>query len=103
METKSRPLANGDTISQKDLTRLLIQIKEFRTDVHVRFRILGKAWLKNFCRVFVVNETGIVLIDPIDSKVEIIPNFEDIVEFEIDCRFQQYNSYVPYQVVSFTS
>lgn len=103
MEPKSRTLNNNeDTITREDLRMILSQIKDFRPDVHVRFRLLGKTWQRNFCRVFVVSEAGIVLIDPIENKVEIVSNLGEITEFEIDSRFQHFSSYSQYQVVDAT-
>ena len=96
METK--PFTTGDTISIDLLRKLLIQIKELMPEVHVRFRLMGQMWQKNFCRVFVVTETGIVLIDTVENKVEIIPNINQIIQFELDSRIQQYSPYNHYTI-----
>jgi hypothetical protein len=103
METKLHVVTNDDIIAREDLRRLLGHIKNLRPDIHVRFRILSKPWQRNFCRLFVVNETGLVLIDEIESKVEMVPNFADIVQFEIDSRFQHYCSYTQYHVAEMIS
>jgi hypothetical protein len=92
------PFTSWGTISIVALRRLLIEIKELRPDVHIRFRLKGHDWQKNFSNLFIVTETGIVLIDRIDNKVEIVSNFDQIIQFEVDSRFQRYAPYTSYQI-----
>lgn len=98
MEGRSQTFRSSDKVSAVELKRLLHEIHDLRPDICIRLRLLGQMWQPNFWRVFVVTETGAVLFNEQTSKAEIIGNFAEVVQFEIDSRFQNFQPHNHYTV-----
>lgn len=98
MDTASQLLNTNDVISVVELKRLLQEIKDHRPDICIRLRMLGQMWHEHFYRIFLVTENGAVLIDQITNKTEIINNLPDVIQFEIDSRFQNFQPYYHYTI-----
>jgi hypothetical protein len=101
MDQRSEISRGADSISIIELRRLLIDIKEHRPDIAIRFRLLGQMWLKNFMNIFIVSESGIVMVDPQTKAAEIIPDVSHIIQFEIESKFQVYQPNYHYTVDPF--
>jgi len=99
MDGRSQLARSSDTISLLELKRLLHDLKDTNADVDIRFRFLGQMWQSSFLKVFVVTDTGAVLFNRINSQVEIITNFADVIQFELDSRFQVYQPNNHYSVL----
>ena len=99
MEGRSQIARSNDTVSLPELKRLLHDLKDSNADVDIRFRLLGQMWQSGFLKVFVVTDTGAVLFNRVTSHVEIITNFADIVQFELDSRFQVFQPNNHYSVL----
>ena len=82
------------------LKRLLVELKEHRPDICIRYRLLGQMWLNNFLRVVEISENGVVLYDEAISTFVRIPELSAIIQFELDKTFQSYQPYVHYDVVT---
>lgn len=89
---------NSDSISVVELKRLLQEIKDSRSDVSIRLRILGRMWHSNFMKVFIVTANGAVLIDQITNATEIVNNLSDIIQFELDSRYHNFQPFYHYSV-----
>ena len=81
------------------LRRLLTRLRDNpQANVCLRTRCLGEMWQPNFMRVLMVTEKGLVLHDEVTSKAVIIPFVRDIVQFEIDKPFEEYQPHFHYTV-----
>lgn len=82
------------------LKRLLVELKDHRPDICVRYRLLGQMWAKNFLRVVQVTELGVVLNDEATNRLVNIPDLSHIMQFELDKAFQSFQPYIHYDVVT---
>ena len=83
-------------ISVTELKRLLVELRDNRPDICVRYRLVGEMWKQNFLRVILVSERGAVLNDEKANTTFIIPDLSNIMQFELDCRFQGFQPYYHY-------
>lgn len=81
------------------LRRLLVELKEHRPDICIRYRLIGQMWAKNFLRVIQVTESGVLLNDETSNKVYTISDLSHIMQFELDKSFQLYQPHFHYEVV----
>lgn len=86
-------------ISTTQLKQLITLILDNpRENICIRPRLIGEMWRPNFMRVLMLNGKGVVLNDEIQGKAFSITYFSDIVQFEIDGRFQNYEPHFHYDV-----
>ena len=85
-------------IAVLELRRLLVELKEHRPDICVRYRIIGQMWAQNFLRVVHVTDEGVLLNDETSNKLITIPNLSQVIQFELDKAFQSYQPYFHYEV-----
>jgi hypothetical protein len=88
----------NNIVSVLELKRLLVDLKEKKPGVCVRFRILGELWAKSFSTIAAVTDRGVVLKDEATNTFHAITNLSDIIQFEIDEPFQSYRPYNHYEV-----
>lgn len=88
---------NNNLISVIELKRLLIDLKEKKPGVCIRFRLLGELWARNFMSIAAISEKGVVLKDDANNFIA-IGNLSDVIQFEIDEPFQSYRPYNHYDV-----
>lgn len=81
------------------LRRLLFDLKEHRPDICFRYRLMGQMWVSNFSRVISLTEKGVLLNDEISNKFLSVPELSQIMQFELDKRFQAFKPYFHYDVV----
>ena len=81
------------------LKRLLVELKEHRPDICIRYRLLGQMWVNNFLRVVEITERGVILHDETNNTFIRIPEISAIMQFEIDRTFQSFQPHVHYDVV----
>ena len=81
-----------------ELRRLLVELKEHRPDICVRYRMIGQMWAQNFLRVVHVTDEGVLLNDETSNKLITIPNLSQVIQFELDKAFQLYQPYFHYEV-----
>lgn len=94
-------IGKKDSVSITELKRLLHELHDHRQDICIRPRLLGKLWFPNFYRIFLVTENGLVLVNEATKETEIITDFAQIVQFELDMRFQIYQPHNHYSVSVF--
>jgi hypothetical protein len=88
----------NNVISVIELKRLLIELKEKKPGVCVRFRLLGELWAKSFMTIATVTDRGVLLKDEVTNNFSAISNLSDVIQFEIDEPFQGYKPYNHYDV-----
>lgn len=84
-----------------ELRRLLFELRDFRPDVCVRFRLIGEMWQTHSCRIIKLTEKGVVLNDEKSNKLIFIQDLNQVMQFEIDQSFQQFQPHFHYQVHPF--
>ena len=67
-------------------------------NVGFRYRLVGQRWYLHFTKVLSLTDTGVTLIYPATSEILTIPDLLDIVQFEIDYRFHNYQPHFHYVV-----
>lgn len=86
-------------VSALELKRLLNELKDRRPDVCVRFRLIGEMWSESFLRVFVVYDDGVLFFNDNNRMITRVSKMENIMQFEIDNNFQNYQAHNHYEVV----
>ena len=87
-------------IAVLELKRLLTELKEHRSDICVRYRLIGQMWAPNFVRVIKVTDKGVMLADESSGKILSIPDISHIMQFELDKSFQSFQPYFHYDVLT---
>ncbi len=82
-----------------ELRRLLVELKEHRPDICVRYRIMGQMWAGNFMRVSHVSDRGAIFNNEAVNRLVNVQNLNQIIQFELDKSFQAYQPYFHYDVV----
>jgi hypothetical protein len=85
-------------ISVLELKRLLVDLKEKRPDICIRYRLLGEMWGVNFMRVIHVTEKGALLNDERNNKLINLSDLSSVMQFEIDAPFQGFQPHFHYHV-----
>lgn len=85
-------------VSTVELRRLLVELKEKRSDIHLRFRLIGQLWRQNFLKIIDVNDRGVVLVDEVDNALIFLTDLSRIMQFEIDANFQGFSPHHHYTV-----
>jgi hypothetical protein len=88
-------------ISVIELKRLLVDLKDKRPDIGVRFRIVGDLWDKNFASIVLVTDRGVILNDESNDRICTIPDLKNVIQFEIDGPFQNFQPFNHYDVSPF--
>jgi hypothetical protein len=95
-------MSRGNQISVVELKRLLVDLKEKKPDIGVRFRLLGHLWSRNFCRIIAVTENGVTVNEEPDNKICTIPHLGNIIQFELDSAFTNFQPFNHYDVSPFS-
>ncbi len=85
-------------ISVLELKRLLVDLKEKRPDICLRYRLLGEMWANNFMRVIHVSEHGVLLNDEHTNRLINLSDLSLMMQFEIDAPFQGFQPHFHYHV-----
>jgi hypothetical protein len=81
-----------------ELRRLLYELKDQRPDICVRFRLIGEMWQPNFAQVIKLTEEGVVLLNEKTNEPFAVRDLREIVQFELDARYQNYHPHFHYDV-----
>ena len=87
-------------ISTLELKQLLIELRDKRTNICFRYRLLGEMWKQNFMRIVDVTEKCVVLTDEAANKL-IFLELSLVMQFEIDASFQNYQPHFHYEVTPY--
>lgn len=85
-------------ISVLELKRLLVDLKEKRPDICIRYRLLGEMWVVNSMRVVMITEKGVMLNDEQNNRMINLPDLSSIMQFEIDAPFMGFQPHFHYNV-----
>jgi hypothetical protein len=85
-------------MSVLELRRLLYALKDSRPDICLRFRLVGEMWQNGYLRLLSVTEKGAALCDDRLSKLVYIHDLCNVMQFELDRAFQQYQPHFHYSV-----
>ena len=86
-------------IATLELRRLLFELKDIRSDICIRFRIMGELWQNNFYHVMKLTDDGAIFGDEISNKMFVVKDLKSIIQFEIDKPFQNYKPHNHYNVI----
>lgn len=87
-------------LSILELKKLLHSLKDLRPDICIRFRLIGEMWQNNHLHILNVTEKGIVLNDQKTNKLIFIQDLKNVMQFELDHSFQQYQPHFHYSISS---
>ena len=85
------------TFSGLEVKQLLLHMTKL-PNLCFRFRLLGEMWMKNLMQVTAVNEKTALFFDEVDMKYYLV-RINNIMQFEIDGRFQNFQPFFHYNVV----
>ena len=86
-------------ISVIELRRLLVELKEYRPDICIRYRLMGEMWSSFFMKVTLVTERGILLTDELGKRLISLSDLTSVMQFEIDNRFRDFQPHFHYDVI----
>jgi hypothetical protein len=92
-------VSNKKSLTVPELKRLLLELKEKRPDICIRYRLMGDMWKKNFTRIISIKENSLVVEDEQARMILGVPNIANIIQFELDNTFQQYHAHFHYDVI----
>jgi hypothetical protein len=85
-------------IPTMSLRGLLIDISIRKASVGFRFRLLGEMWKPNFMQIVKLTDRGAIFTDELTKEFVFVSDLSDIVQFEIDDRYQEYQPHHHYEV-----
>jgi hypothetical protein len=88
----------GKVVSVLELRKLLYDLRDHKVDVSIRFRRMGEMWKSNFMTVVVLNERGAIFSDASTNEFVFAMDLSDIMQFELDNRYQAYEPFYHYEV-----
>jgi hypothetical protein len=91
-------MAEKEGVTILELRRLLVELRDKRPDICVRFRLLGEMWFPHFTRIVLVTETGAILNNEVTNKLIRVADLSNVMQFEIDHTFQNYKPYYHYDM-----
>lgn len=91
-------MAAQNQIPALELRRLLHELKDNGLDIRVRFRFIGKMWQSAHMRVLHVTEKGVGLHDEHSKKLILVDDLSQVMQFELDQPYQQYQPHFHYSV-----
>jgi hypothetical protein len=81
-----------------ELRRLLHELKDQQANTCIRFRLVGEMWQQNFLKILKVTEFGVVLMDERSHQKITIVDLRQVVQFEIDARYQSFHPHNHYAI-----
>lgn len=75
----------------------MVDLKEKRPDICLRFRLLGELWTVNFMQVMRVSEKGALFFDDKLGLLS-VSDLNFIMQFEIEKPFQGFQPHYHYEV-----
>ena len=91
-------MADQNQISLLELRRLLHELRDHGLDTGIRFRLIGEMWQPMHHQVLHLTAHGVALKDPVSKKLLLIPDLSQVMQFEIDNPYQQYQPHFHYSV-----
>jgi hypothetical protein len=85
------------TFSGLEVKALMLNLTR-TPNICFRFRVIGEMWMKNLMQITAVNERTALFFDEVDTKYYLV-RINNIMQFEIDARFQNFQPYFHYGIV----
>ena len=85
-------------VSAAELRGLLADILINSPGTCVRFRLFGELWQRQFMRIVNVTAREITLRNEATGQIEVVPNIGNVLQFEIDTKFRNYQPHFHYEV-----
>ena len=85
-------------ISVTELKRLLIDLRQKRPDICIRYRLLGEMWVVNAMQVLHVSDRGAILNDESNNRLINLSDLSSIMQFELDAPFMGFQPHFHYHV-----
>lgn len=86
-------------VTTTQLKALLTELAGEPSGVCIRTRLIGEMWHPNFMHVLMITKTGVIILnDDVLRKAVTILRVDDIIQFEIDRKFQIYEPHFHYDV-----
>ena len=78
-------------IDYLELKQLLVGVRDNPVlGICFRYRLAGEMWYPNFTKVVMLFGNRVLLQDTISGALVVVSHLLDVVQFEIDGRFQHY-------------
>lgn len=81
-----------------EFKRLLHELRDLRPDIGIRIRLMGEMWQTNYHRILQVTEKGVALHEEETKRLVIVVDLGQVMQFEIDQSFQDYEPHFHYSV-----
>ena len=85
-------------ISLLELRKLLYDLRDKRPDIFIRFRLLGELWFVHFAQIIDITNKGVILKEESSGKIYPIPDLRNVMQFELDHNFQNFQAHFHYNV-----
>lgn len=81
-----------------EFKRLLQEIRDLSPDISIRMRLMGEMWQPAYLRIFQLTEKGVALYEELSRKLIMISDLTQVMQFELDQGFKQYQPHFHYSV-----
>lgn len=95
---KMRVKDSSKAVSVLEVRKLLYDLRDNHVGVSVRFRRLGEMWKPNFMTIVDLNDRGAIFSDATTTDFVFVTDLVEIMQFELDNRFQAYEPFYHYEV-----
>lgn len=79
---------SSDVITPLDFKRILFELWEHSPQTKIRLRVMGKMWDRNFLQVVHITGGDAIILHGSDQMKQVSIN--DIVQFELETKFQDF-------------
>lgn len=79
---------SSDVITPLDFKRILFELWEHSPQTKIRLRVMGKMWDRNFLQVVHITGGDAIILHGSDHMKQVSIN--DIVQFELETKFQDF-------------
>jgi hypothetical protein len=90
-----RDVNTGITVSQ--LKQFLCELRY--SHVHIRIRLMGQLWQQNFMQIVSFADDGVLLRNAVTGNYVNIAPLSNVMQFEIDQVFKNYQPHFHYDVI----
>ena len=91
-------IAKAAEVSVLELKLLLVELRDKRPDICIRFRLLGEMWFLHFMRIILITENGVILNNEVSNNLVRITDISNVMQFEIDRTFQNFKPHFHYSI-----
>jgi hypothetical protein len=81
-----------------ELKKLLHELQDHGRDTCIRFRMIGEMWMPNFLRIVKLTDREVILSDETTLEFIFIRDVRNVIQFEIDNPFHEFQPHNHYRV-----